>query len=256
MTGGTEPSAGLRLVKGAALGLTALAGSAVALRLLAVLDVRTLPVAAAGALAGYLAADLLSGCVHWFCDTFFDEDTPIVGRRVIGPFRHHHRDPLAITHYRLLEQDGTGAFVMLPPLALALASGAPGASSAPGIALHAGLCALAAGMVGANLFHKWAHMADPPAVVRWLQRRRLILSPAAHERHHRTHTRAYCVTSGWWNPLLDRLDLFGTIERTMRRIGFVMHVHTREGTFAERSVRSRPFRPARKTLRSAESGVE
>ena len=28
---------------------------------------------------GYLAADALTGLVHWFCDTFFDETTPVLG---------------------------------------------------------------------------------------------------------------------------------------------------------------------------------
>ena len=31
---------------------------------------------AAGATVGYLAADVASGLVHWFCDRFFEEDTP------------------------------------------------------------------------------------------------------------------------------------------------------------------------------------
>ena len=30
-------------------------------------------------LLGYLLADMLSGTVHWFCDTFFEEDTPVIG---------------------------------------------------------------------------------------------------------------------------------------------------------------------------------
>ena len=41
------------------------------------------PAAAAGAMVmlafGYVMADLLTGFVHWFCDTFFDETTPLVG---------------------------------------------------------------------------------------------------------------------------------------------------------------------------------
>ena len=32
---------------------------------------------------GYLLADLLSGTTHWFRNTFFDEDTPVIGPIVI-----------------------------------------------------------------------------------------------------------------------------------------------------------------------------
>ena len=29
--------------------------------------------------------------------------------------------------------------------------------------------------------------------------------------------RAYCVTTGWWNPLLDRLGVFPRLERALKR---------------------------------------
>jgi Lipid desaturase domain len=57
--------------------------------------------------AGYLAADLVSGLVHWFGDRFFEEDTPIIGRVFIVPFREHHRDPLVMTRHDALELLGT-----------------------------------------------------------------------------------------------------------------------------------------------------
>ena len=31
-------------------------------------------------LLGYLAADVASGLVHWFCDNFFEEDSPALQR--------------------------------------------------------------------------------------------------------------------------------------------------------------------------------
>ncbi len=41
---------------------------------------------------GYLFADIASGLVHWFCDTFFEEKTPLLGKLLIQPFREHqHR---------------------------------------------------------------------------------------------------------------------------------------------------------------------
>ena len=46
---------------------------------------------------GIAAADFITGFLHWLCDTYFAEDTPIIGPAVIEPFREHHRDPLAMT---------------------------------------------------------------------------------------------------------------------------------------------------------------
>ncbi len=44
-------------------------------------------------LAHYLA-DLLSGLIHWVCDSFGCASTPFWGPALIGPFRHqpHRRD--------------------------------------------------------------------------------------------------------------------------------------------------------------------
>jgi len=49
-------------------------------------------VLAAAALAGWLAADLLSGMVHWALDSFGSVRTPLVGPALIRPFREHHAD--------------------------------------------------------------------------------------------------------------------------------------------------------------------
>lgn len=46
---------------------------------------QNLLLAPAALLLGYLAADILSGTVHWFCDTFFSEDTPLIGQVLIRP---------------------------------------------------------------------------------------------------------------------------------------------------------------------------
>jgi hypothetical protein len=49
------------------------------------------------ALLAYLAADLVSGFVHFLADSFGSADTLIVGPNFIGPFRDHHVDPKGIT---------------------------------------------------------------------------------------------------------------------------------------------------------------
>ncbi|KAF0241984.1 MAG: fatty acid [Planctomycetota bacterium] len=46
---------------------------------------------------GYVLADFATGLAHWFCDTFFEEDTPVLGPLLIRSFREHHRDPLSAT---------------------------------------------------------------------------------------------------------------------------------------------------------------
>lgn len=170
---------------------------------------------AGGGLLGYLAADLMSGTVHWFCDTFFSEETPLIGRRLIQPFRVHHHDPLEITRCGVLEQDASSYLVLIPAVWAVQRSPAHGAFA---LLAQAALLGLALGALGTNLFHKWAHSSRVPAGVRWLQRHRLILSPDAHDVHHRSYTGGYCVTSGWMNRCLDPVDFFPRLERAVRRL--------------------------------------
>jgi hypothetical protein len=170
---------------------------------------------------GVLMADFASGLVHWFCDTVFEEDTPLVGPLVILPFREHHRDPLAMTHHAFLEITGNICLVLVPALAVALWLLPAPAAGAPGIQLpHALLLATTFAAFWTNQLHKWAHMPVPPSPVARLQRWRLILAPGAHGRHHRPAGRAYCVLTGWMNAPLDRVQFFPRLERLMAAAGF------------------------------------
>src|SRR6187549_974018 len=101
--------------------------------------------------AGYLVADLLTGLVHWFCDTFFDETTPIIGPGLIAPFREHHRDPLLMTRHTFLELTGSSFRGLAPLLALFVWRG----DMVPAFA-NAFVFALSVGAVSTNLLHRWA----------------------------------------------------------------------------------------------------
>lgn len=173
----------------------------------------------AGAVLGYLVADIVSGLVHWFCDTFFHDDTPLIGPAFIHPFREHHVDPLAITRHGFFEVNGNNCLALLPLVTAVLLLGAP-LEGEPVPALFVQSTALAFALVtfATNQFHKWAHQERPVAAVRWLQATGLILSPVHHGRHHsQPYRQAYCITAGWLDPVLDRTHLFERIERAIRR---------------------------------------
>jgi plasmanylethanolamine desaturase len=174
------------------------------------------------AVLGYLLADLLSGVIHWTGDTFFAEDSPIIGRAFIRPFREHHRDPLAITRHGFLEVNGNNCLALLLLLVPTWWLGAPGRPGGPVPWLGFQATALCFALVtfATNEFHKWAHLpGPPPRAVAWLQRWNLVLAPAHHQGHHRPpHRRAYCVTAGWLNPMLDALEVFARCERIVRRL--------------------------------------
>ena len=192
-----------------------------AARLVSAIDGPTLWLLPLVAAIGVLIADFASGLVHWFCDTVFEEDTPVVGPLVILPFREHHRDPLAMTRHAFLEITGNICFVLVPALLMALwLLPAPAAEAAERQLPHALLLATTFAAFWTNQLHKWAHMPVPPSLVARLQRWRLILAPGAHGRHHRPAGRAYCVLTGWMNAPLDRVEFFPRLERVMAAAGF------------------------------------
>ena len=193
-----------------------------------------------GVALGYLAADFFSGIVHWFCDTFFEETTPLIGRMLIEPFREHHRDALAMTRHGLAEIAGNSCLAVAPLLG-AVAFLAPPATGAPlSLAAHAALLSFAVGAVITNQFHKWAHLPAPPRTVSRLQRAGLVLRPAHHAGHHRTQAEAYCVATGWLNPVLDRIGFFPAAERGLCALGLPMSVTAPRWREAQRLRRNGP----------------
>ncbi len=189
----------------------------VAPRLLAdPLRITTLLAALPALVAGYLVADFLAGSVHWLADRFFDPATPILGPMLVAPFREHHVDSMSIGRHDFFEVSGNNALVSIP-VVLALFA-LPPATAFGSVFLALFGLSLTSALVATNQFHGWAHAVDPPRLVRRLHRLGLILTPERHASHHTSaHDRAYCVTSGWLNPLLDRLHFFERLERAIEQ---------------------------------------
>jgi ubiquitin-conjugating enzyme E2 variant len=157
------------------------------------------------------ATDLLSGVVHWAADTWGSSATPLIGPKLIAPFREHHHDPQAILAHGFMAANGAACLLALPLAAGALALPVKrSAIAGAGLAFVWGLLFFAA---LTNQFHAWAHARTPPRLVAWLQRRRLILEPVHHAVHHTAHLKHYCVTSGWLNPWLEANRVFPRLER-------------------------------------------
>lgn len=168
------------------------------------------------AILGVLAADLLTGLIHWGCDTWGTVEVPWVGPTLIRTFREHHVDPESITRHDWAEINGEACLGATPILAslLWLFPAEP-----EWIYLGWWLEVFILSAMFTNQLHKWSHMAHPPAFARWLQRGRLALRPEAHRRHHSLpFVGEYCITTGWMNPLLDRLGFWRGMERGIRAL--------------------------------------
>ena len=168
---------------------------------------------AGAAFAGWVAADLFSGLVHWGFDTWGNIHTPLLGQRFIRPFREHHWDAKAITRHDFIETNGAGCIASVPVLVgtttMPLTSGGWLFLQAFGV-----FCALA--VLFTNQCHKWAHMETEQLAspVRLAQRLRLILRPQDHSKHHvRPFNSHYCTATGWLNGPLQAIRFFRWMER-------------------------------------------
>ena len=167
-------------------------------------------------LGGMAAADFGSGIVHWFADTWGRDDLPVIGRRLLVPFRLHHVNPDDLLERPFIDCNGDVAFVTLPVLLGLLAVPLTAPWGGPLAIFLFALCGI--GMM-TNQIHQWAHMPSPPRLVRLIQQCGLFLGHAAHADHHDSPYDAnYCITTGWCNRPLEAIGFFRRLERAITRV--------------------------------------
>ena len=161
-------------------------------------------------IAGLAAADFGSGLVHWAADTWGRDDLPLIGSRLLVPFRVHHVNPEDFTRRRFIDTNGDVALIAAMALGgLLLLPLEQGWGRAAGVF---GFACCGIGMF-TNQIHQWAHVSSPPAAVRALQACGVLLRPVEHAAHHaRPYDVRYCITTGWCNRPLEAVGFFRRLE--------------------------------------------
>ncbi|KAL7952199.1 Kua-ubiquitin conjugating enzyme hybrid localization domain-containing protein [Trichoderma compactum] len=164
---------------------------------------------------GILAADVVSGIVHRGADNWGNGTWPGIGPAFIRPFRDHHTDPRSIARH--------GFFI--PALWVASSAlGSPDRVSALAAATFWLSFAFFCGYT--NQFHCWAHVENPPMLIRRLQDAGLLMSRQHHHLHHiRPHDCYYCITTGWMNRPLTAIGFFEGLERAITAITGAVPLH-------------------------------
>lgn len=169
------------------------------------------PLLSLAVVLGYMSADFASGLVHWFFDEICGEATPLLGG-VARPFREHHKDPEDILKHDFLYTNGGACLALAPILLVVYLLGGPAKEDLLSIWCHTLFFSFALGLAWTNQFHKWAHCSCPPRIVGFLQALGVILSKSHHDHHHQApFSRAYCITAGWCNPVLDKFQLLARL---------------------------------------------
>jgi sterol desaturase/sphingolipid hydroxylase (fatty acid hydroxylase superfamily) len=133
-------------------------------------------------IAAFVFVDLASGLYHYATDRGWNI------RQQVELFAEHHRTN------RMEGFDWQPSLAAVPILLVGLYLAQP--------------FLIAGGVFGiaAQWPHYWAHQGSKSGIVRWLQRRGIIISPEHHARHHRgPFDSHFCIFTGWNNWWLDRL---------------------------------------------------
>jgi ubiquitin-conjugating enzyme E2 variant len=165
---------------------------------------------------GIGAADFGSGIVHWAADTWGRDDLPVIGHRLLVPFRVHHVNPDDFLRRRFIDTNGDIACLTVPVLLglclVPLDTGWGGPLAVFGF----GLCGIG---VMTNQIHQWAHMPSPPPAICALQFGGVLLGRADHAAHHdRPYDAHYCITTGWCNRPLEAIGFFRRLETAITRL--------------------------------------
>lgn len=151
-----------------------------------------------------LAADFISGVVHWVEDTYARPGIhPLLDEWIVEPNIWHHQSPASII---------SGTYWESTRVSVILAAGA---------ALLFWLCGVRAWEAyfivaltsQANYVHKLSHKRQKQPVVRALQALGLMQSVWHHAQHHRPpYAIRYCVMTNYLNPVLESLNFWRRLE--------------------------------------------
>ncbi len=127
-------------------------------------------------------------------------------QRLVYDFKNHHPRPDALGRRSLRVQIGSTVAVIALPVSLALNLwcwfGTP-----PGWAV-AGIVALLVGGTFAQYFHGTLHREDNPPIIVMMRRTGLLMTPAAHQKHHDSLKCDFATNNGWSNPIINPIFAF------------------------------------------------
>lgn len=161
------------------------------------------------AIATWLLADLISGFVHWWADTYGKLKWFVIGNTFIRSFHEHHIDPRSITRHDWIETNGNNFFIGIPFLLICFYTNDLGTVIIVMLNFWTSLT---------NQFHKWAHQTQNYWFVKKLQNWGIILHPKAHSVHHRRPFEcSYNITNGSFNIIIDKLKLYPRFEKFLEK---------------------------------------
>ncbi|HEY4966401.1 MAG TPA: fatty acid desaturase CarF family protein [Puia sp.] len=157
------------------------------------------------------AADFFTGFIHWLEDTFWTEETPLIGKWLIQPNEQHHKKPTAFLEKNWWQSSYDAIIIGIAILGTALIF--------RHLTWELGLFVLVS--ISACQVHKYAHIPPGrlPAFIRLLQKFRIIQGCTHHVKHHmRENNTNYCLITPFLNPVLGKLQFWRFLEFILKPV--------------------------------------
>lgn len=176
-------------------------------------------------LMGILYADLISGIVHWLADTYGEITWPIVGI-FIHSFREHHVDSTKITKYDWIGTNGDNCMVVFLTLWIPFVTFKVleeyfyyKFSNIFKSCVYTFWILQSIFVAVTNQIHKASHQFRPHWFWKLLQDHHIILTKKTHNIHHvYPFDKNYTITTGWLNPLLNKINFWRSMEYIIEKI--------------------------------------
>mmetsp|Transcript_38457 Transcript_38457/g.53561 ORF Transcript_38457/g.53561 Transcript_38457/m.53561 type:complete len:261 (+) Transcript_38457:240-1022(+) len=166
-------------------------------------------------LIAMVISDVITGLMHWGFDTWGTIETPVFGA-FIRSFREHHLDAAEMCNHDFVETNADSALGSVPVL-FYFVFVAP--TSTIGWGFYSILIWTSLLTTLTNEFHKWSHLRKRNAIVAFLQDWHIILPPRHHHVHHTSpHDEYYCITNGWMNPVLEKVNFWKNLETAITKL--------------------------------------
>jgi ubiquitin-conjugating enzyme E2 variant len=165
----------------------------------------------------FYAADFFTGFIHWLEDSFWSENTPVLGKWIIQPNELHHRKPTSFLAKNWWQSSYDAVIIGIIILVIAFLSKHLGWEIVLFVLFSISACQI----------HKYSHqpVSRLSLAVRFLQKARIIQDSSHHVKHHTGEKNTnYCLISPLLNPVLHKIHfwefmgfilrpLFGKIRR-------------------------------------------
>jgi hypothetical protein len=160
-----------------------------------------------------MAADFISGFVHWLEDAYAHPGMALVGGIARDNLRHHEK-PREFISKSWWESSWDLCLLGLAAITAAVLTHH----------FSSYVLLLAVLVINANQIHKWAHSnrLETPRPVRWLQQRGVMQTPRHHALHHSGERNShYCVITNMLNPALEAIGFWRTLESLIKSLAGV-----------------------------------